>query len=358
VHDPSRAFEVALAVLVVSCPCALSLAIPAALAVAQGALSRTGVLPLHGDAIDTLARADVVVFDKTGTLGDGRPAIDAVETFGDTTRERALQLAAALERHSLHPLARAFADVDTTLRADEVRETAGLGIEGSIDGRRFRLGRRDFVAPLAGDAGGHDAADGLWLADGTNVLARIALREGLREGAAAAVAALAEQGLHVQLCSGDGPAAVQGLADATGIADARSRQSPAQKLELARRLQANGHVVAMVGDGLNDAPVLAGADVSFAMSDGAALAQRAADFVVTSPSLLRIPQAVALARRARAVVRQNLAWALAYNIVALPLAASGHVPPWMAALGMAGSSLLVTLNALRLAHARATVAAA
>ena len=359
VHDPSRAFEIALAVLVVSCPCALSLAIPAALAVAQGALSRIGVLPLHGDAIDTLARADVVVFDKTGTLGDGRPAIDAVETFGGTTRERALQLSAALERHSLHPLARAFADVDTTLRADDVRETAGLGIEGAIDGRRFRLGRRDFVAPpAAGDGGGHAVVDGLWLGDGANVLARVALREGLREGAAAAVTALAEQGLHVQLCSGDGPAAVQGLAEATGIANARSRQSPAQKLELARGLQANGHVVAMVGDGLNDAPVLAGADVSFAMSDGAALAQRAADFVVTSPSLLRIPQAVALARRARAVVRQNLAWALAYNIVALPLAASGHVPPWMAALGMAGSSLLVTLNALRLARTRATVAAA
>jgi Cu2+-exporting ATPase len=171
------------------------------------------------------------------------------------------------------------------------------------------------------------------------------------------VAALAMRDLRLRLCSGDGAAAVQGLAQAVGIADAAARQSPTQKLALVRELQSRGHVVAMVGDGLNDAPVLAGAHVSFAMSDGAALAQRAADFVVTSPSLLRIPQAIALARRTRRVVRQNLAWALAYNLVALPLAAAGHVPPWLAALGMAASSLLVTLNALRLA-ARAGVQAA
>ena len=354
VHEPARAFEIALAVLVVSCPCALSLAIPAALAVAQGALSRIGVLPLHGDAIDTLARADTVVFDKTGTLGDGRPAIDAVESFVDMPREQALHIAAALERHSRHPLARAFAAIETPLQATDVCETAGLGVEGEIDGRRFRLGRRDFVAAHSGEG----TADGLWLGDGTTAFARIALREGEREGAAAAVAALRAHGLSVALCSGDGPAAVERLAKSVGIADARARQSPAQKLAFARELQANGHVVAMVGDGLNDAPVLAGADVSFAMSDGAALAQRAADFVVTSPSLLRIPQAIALARRTRAVVRQNLAWSLAYNIVALPLAAAGHVSPWQAALGMAASSLLVTLNALRLARARATVAGA
>ena len=353
-HDPARAFEVALAVLVVSCPCALSLAIPAALAVAQGALSRIGVLPLHGDAIDTLARADAVVFDKTGTLGDGRPRVDAVETFAGMAPERALQLAAALERHSRHPLARAFAAIATPLQASEVRESAGLGIEGVIDGNTFRLGRRDFAAADSGEG----AADGLWLGDGATAFARIAMREGEREGAATAVAALRAQGLAVVLCSGDGPDAVQRLARSVGIADARARQSPADKLALARELQARGHVVAMVGDGLNDAPVLAGADVSFAMSDGAALAQRAADFVVASPSLLRIPQAVALARRTRAVVRQNLAWALAYNLIALPLAASGHVSPWIAALGMAASSLLVTLNALRLARSRATVAAA
>ena len=353
-HDPSRAFEIALAVLVVSCPCALSLAIPAALAVAQGALSRIGVLPMHGDAIDTLARADTVVFDKTGTLGDGRPVVDAIEVFDGMTAEQALQCAAALERHSRHPLARAFAAVDASVQASEVHETAGLGIEGSIDGRRFRLGRRDFAAAGSGDGVG----DGLWLGDGTTAFARITLREGQREAAAEALAALRAQGLDVHLCSGDGPEAVDRLASALGIADARSRQSPTQKLALARELQAQGRVVAMVGDGLNDAPVLAGADVSFAMSDGAALAQRAADFVVTSPSLLRIPQAIALARNTRTVLRQNLAWALAYNVIALPLAASGHVSPWMAALGMAGSSLLVTLNALRLARVRVTVAGA
>jgi Cu2+-exporting ATPase len=312
------------------------------------------VLPLHGDAIDTLARADTIVFDKTGTLGDGRPAIADVECFGDADPEQALHEAAALERDSRHPLARAFAQVATPCIAENVRETAGAGIEGRVDGRLRKLGRRDFVARDDGDSD----VDGLWLGDGERVLARFRIEEGLREAAAEAVAMLEAQGLAPRLCSGDGAGAVARLARAVGIDDARSRQSPAQKLGLARELQANGHVVAMVGDGLNDAPVLAGADVSFAMSDGAALAQRAADFVVTSPSLLRIPQAVALARRTRAIVRQNLAWALAYNLVALPLAASGHVSPWLAALGMAASSLLVTLNALRLARTRATVAAA
>ena len=357
VHAPARAFEVALAVLVVSCPCALSLAIPAALAVAQGALSRIGVLPLHGDAIDTLARADVVIFDKTGTLGDGRPMIDAVEAIAPMTGDRALQAAATLERHSRHPLARAFAGIASSWSATGVQEVAGEGIAGIVDGRPLRLGRRNFVAPMVNATDMADA-DGLWMGDGTQVLAHITLREGQREGAAAAVAALRVQGLAVQLCSGDGRVAVERLASSLGIAEASFRQRPEHKLARVRELQSRGRVVAMVGDGLNDAPVLAGADVSFAMSDGAALAQRAADFVVTSPSLLRIPQAIVLARRTHAVVRQNLAWALLYNAVALPLAATGHVSPWMAALGMAGSSLLVTLNALRLARMRVTVAMA
>jgi Cu2+-exporting ATPase len=401
-HEPARAFEVALAVLVVSCPCALSLAVPAALATAHGALAKLGVLALRGDALDTLARADRIVFDKTGTLSDRAPRLAEVESFEGMTRAQALVIATALERESGHPLAAAFtaaaeakanpprppfakggelADADRstaaalpTVSADvdiddhprlpplqkgadaraaggggirfpahNLRAEPGQGIAGEVDGRAWRLGRAGWAAGRADD-------DALWLGDGSRAFARFVLRETPRADAAEALAALRAQGLRVSLCSGDAEPAVARLAAAVGIDpdQTRARQAPEDKLAVVRRHQAEGEIVAMVGDGLNDAPVLAGADVSLALADGAALAQRAADFVVSGGALVRIPQAVALARRTRRIVRQNIVWALGYNVLALPLAAAGVVTPWMAALGMALSSLLVTLNALRL----------
>ena len=345
-HDPSRAFEVALAVLVVSCPCALSLAVPAALAAAHGGLAKLGVLALRGEALDTLARADRIVFDKTGTLSDRHPALAEVETFDGIDREAALAIAAALERDSGHPLAAAFAAATTGVAvasAQDVRAEPGHGIAGRIDGRDWRLGRAPWAA-------GRDDDAALWLGDGTRAIARFVLRETPRADAAEALRALRAQGLRVSLCSGDAEAPVARMAEAVGIdaSDVRARQAPEDKLAYVRERQAAGEIVAMVGDGLNDAPVLAGADVSLALADGAALAQRAADFVVAGGALVRIPQALALARRSRRIVRQNLGWAIGYNLLALPLAASGQVTPWMAALGMALSSLLVTLNALRL----------
>jgi len=344
VHEPARAFEVTLALLVISCPCALSLAVPTAMTTGYGALARIGVLGLRADALPTLARVDHVMFDKTGTLTDGASQRGTTETFAGLDPRYALQVAAALERHSRHPLARSFATVELDgLAASAVREVAGAGVEGVVAGRRWRIGRAPWAA-------GRDDDGALWLGDGRSAHARFPLQETCREDAPAAVAALKRQGLSVEICSGDGEEAVQRLARLLGIEQVRARQSPEQKLQRMQALQAQGRVVAMVGDGINDAPVLAGADVSLAMGEGAALAQRAADLVITSPTLLRIPQAVALARRTRSVVRQNLAWGLGYNVVALPLAATGHVTPWVAALGMAGSSLLVTLNALRLAR--------
>ncbi|MDI9238614.1 heavy metal translocating P-type ATPase [Lysobacter sp. LF1] len=346
-HEPARAFEVTLALLVVSCPCALSLAIPTALTVAHGALARMGVLGLRGDALATLARVDRVILDKTGTLSNGRPQLDSVEAFDGFDTDTALAIAAALERESGHPLAQAFIDVASPHVAQEVRAVAGMGIEGRVDGEHWRLGRADFAAD-----GRDDGA--LWLGRNSRAVSRFGVRETLRDGARDAVAGLREAGIAVELCSGDAPVAVARFARQVGIDDVHARQTPEQKLALVRERQSRGEVVAMVGDGLNDAPVLAGADVSLAMAEGAALAQRAADFVVTSPSLLRVPQAIALARRTQAVVRQNLAWALGYNVLAIPLAATGHVTPWIAALGMAGSSLLVTLNALRLGRSAST----
>ena len=343
VHAPERAFEVTLAWLVISCPCALSLAIPAAYAAASSTLARLGVLPVRAGGLERLAAVDTVVFDKTGTLGDGAPQLDATRTFGTLDADAAQRIAAALERESTHPLAKAFAGVDGAARVQAVTVHAGAGIEGVVDGMRWRLGHAAFAF------GGTD--DGaLWLADGQRAAARFGIREHLREDAAAALAALSGLGIDAQLLSGDGEAAVRRVADTLGIEKAFARQLPEQKLARLRELQAGGHVVAMVGDGVNDAPVLAGADVSFAIGDGAALATRSADLVLASPALLRIPEAIALARRSRTVVRQNLGWALGYNLLALPVAALGLVTPWLAALGMALSSLAVTLNALRLAR--------
>jgi Cu2+-exporting ATPase len=351
VHDPARAFEIALAVLVVSCPCALSLAVPAALAAAHGTLARIGVLALRPDALDTLARAQRVVFDKTGTLSDARPTLEQVQVFGSLPAAEALAIAAALERDSRHPLAHAFDRVDDAFDANDVRSVAGHGIEGVVESRRWRLGRADWAAARVDDGA-------LWLGDGIDAHARFVLREAPRADAAAAVAQLQQAGLAITLCSGDALTPATVLARRVGIDDVRARQSPEAKLAFVHECQARGEVVAMVGDGINDAPVLAGADVSLAMADGAALAQRAADLVVAGTSLQRIPQALALARRTRRIVRQNLAWAIGYNLLALPLAASGAITPWIAALGMAGSSLLVTTNALRLLRVPAVPASA
>ena len=341
IHDPARAFEVTLALLVISCPCALSLSVPAALAAAHGALARLGVLAARPDALDTLARATDVVFDKTGTLSDGRARLLQAESFAGIAAGDALRIAAALERDSLHPIAAAFRHDGDVEPARDVVEHAGLGIAGAVHGRTWRLGQATFAT------GGNDDG-GLWLGDGSTAFARFTLQEAVRGDARATVAALRAQTLVVHLSSGDGPEAVAQFARNLDITAISSRQSPEDKLGHVRALQQRGRVVAMVGDGLNDAPVLAGADVSIAVADGAAIAQRAADLVLTGGTLARIPAAIALARRTRRVIRQNMAWAVGYNLVALPLAAAGLVTPWLAALGMAASSLTVTLNALRL----------
>ncbi|MFA7487081.1 MAG: heavy metal translocating P-type ATPase [Lysobacteraceae bacterium] len=356
-HDPSRAFEVTLAVLVVACPCALSLAIPTALASAHGALARIGVLAVRPDALDALARVDTVVFDKTGTLTCGTPTLAAVEVFDGITQSHALALARALEHDSRHPLAQVFRghgdDEDRAFGSEvPVQHIAGAGVEAQWQGRRWRLGHAMFAAGAADDGA-------IWLGDGERAWARFQVRDSLRPEAAATIQACRGLDLTCELLSGDGPEAVAEVAAALGIERHAARRTPEHKLARIRELQQQGHRVLMVGDGINDAPVLGGADVSVALHSGAALAHGAADFVLTAQSLTRVPQALALARKARATMRQNLAWALGYNALALPFAAAGWVAPWLAALGMAASSLIVTMNALRLvrrAPARDTAA--
>ncbi|HEY4560005.1 MAG TPA: heavy metal translocating P-type ATPase, partial [Lysobacter sp.] len=333
-HDPSRALEVTLAVLAISCPCALSLSIPAALAAAHGGLARIGMLATRPDALERLARVTDIVFDKTGTLTDGGARVIDVECFDGMDEADARHVAAALEHGSTHPLATAFPR-DGITPATQVRVVPALGLEGVVDGRGWRIGRADFAAAREDDGA-------VWLGDGSAPAARFGIGESMREDAAEATRALRTQGLRLHLASGDAAGRVSALAAQLAIDDVRARQTPEDKLAYARSLQQQGRVVAMIGDGLNDAPVLAGADVSIAIGSGAALAQRAADLVLAGRSLARLPQAVSLARRTRSVIRQNLGWALAYNVLALPAAVMGLVPPWLAALGMSLSSLAVT----------------
>ncbi len=359
--DPGRAFAITLSVLVITCPCALSLATPVAVTAATGALTRLGVLPTRGEALETLARASHMAFDKTGTLTRGELGLSRVQVLRPRADALCRRVAAALEQQSEHPLARPFAGWhEAGTRVGALQAVPGEGLEAEVDGRRYRLGTAAFVAGLAGAAPA-DTPDGpgtpVWLGDAEGPIALFLLEDHLRPDAATAVERLRELGLELLLLSGDAPGSVAAVARELGIADWHARLLPEDKLRLLRALQSRGAVVAMVGDGVNDAPVLAGAQVSVAMGSGTTLAAASADLILLSEKLTRLPAAVAKARQTLRIIRENLAWALVYNLCAVPLAAMGDVRPWMAALGMSLSSLLVVLNALRLRDRRRPVVA-
>lgn len=345
--DPSRAFEITLAVLVVTCPCALSLATPTALVTATTALARRGLLVTRGRALEALTRIDRILLDKTGTLTSGALSLRRVVPSGAASgADRCLALAAALEAHSAHPVARALAAGDTPAEAEQVKETPGYGVEGRVNGRRYRLGRPGWASAEPAP----ESTAGTWVALGSDgrTVAWFELVDPLRPDAAAAVSSLRRHGLEAEIASGDGEAPVRAVAEKLGISRWRAGLSPDDKLARVQALRDQGLRVAVVGDGINDAPVLAGADLSVALGSGAALAQGSADMVLLHGRLAGLAEAFEAGRRTRAVIRQNLAWALLYNATALPLAALGMVQPWMAALGMSASSLLVVGNALRL----------
>jgi Cu2+-exporting ATPase len=359
--DPSRAFPATLAVLVVACPCALSLATLVAVASANTALARRGVLVTHADAVESLAKATVVMFDKTGTLTSGAIRLAACSTLGDRSAADCLALAAALEAGSEHPIARAFqASVlpagselppgRALPSATERTRAGGAGVAGVIAGERYRIGTRAFVTAAFAAAGAAACGDDerIYLGDERGMLAAFALGDALREDSAAAAARLRAAGFELEISSGDAAPAVARVAALCGIERCAARQAPRDKLARVRTLGASGEFVAMVGDGINDAPVLAGAGVSIAMGRGSALAQASADLILVGDSLEALPDAFAIARRARVIIKQNLVWAAGYNLTAMPLAAFGLVPPWLAAIGMSASSIFVVLNSLRL----------
>lgn len=446
IHDASRMIPVLVSVLVVTCPCALSLATPTAMTAALGALARAGLIATRANAVERLALATHCLADKTGTLTEGRFRLQSVTSFSSTTESQCLALAAALERYATHPAAAALvaaagstggeAEGETGREAESEGKVEAIGrvegpdahtggVTGRIDGVHHAIGSPDFVARacgldpdtfgidatggeaptvsahrgtseitahapanapdpgarepvvpapsasfatsevgpggcaavtpapnMPGDGGNDPGATHVFLAREGALLARFALADTLRSGTRALIEGLRGHGIGITIASGDSPIAVEHAARGLGIAHHLARLSPEDKLEAAARLSASGERVLMLGDGVNDTPALAGAHVSVAMGRGAAAAAARADAVLISDDPNRLLAALDIARRARRIVKQNLAWALGYNLVALPLAATGVVPPWAAAIGMSLSSLAVAGNALRLGRGR------
>ncbi|MBK6351615.1 MAG: heavy metal translocating P-type ATPase [Proteobacteria bacterium] len=360
--EPSQAIPATLAVLVVTCPCALSLATPAVLAAATADLARRGVLVARSDAFESLAKATHVLWDKTGTLTHGLVRVEEVRSLRDEDAERSLALANALERMSEHPIARAFlAAGAATSTATDVVVTAGAGLEGRVDGRLLRIGTLDFARGLSVSAARARHAEAataaeswVYLGDERGLLAGFRLADPLRAEAVGCVQQLAQLGLASEIVSGDAAAAVARIAARSGIERFEARLTPQAKLARLKSLQDTGAVVVGVGDGINDAPLLQAANVAVAMGRGSALAQTSADLILVRDSLDQLPEIVRIARQAQRIVKQNLAWSIAYNLAALPLAALGLVPAWLAAIGMSLSSVFVVLNATRVTRRTTT----
>ncbi len=352
-HDPQRWLPITVSVLVVTCPCALSLATPAAVSVATSVLVRNGLLITNPQTLETLARVQDVVFDKTGTLTQNRLGLVEVVRLSEHAPASCVQTAAALERASEHPVAKALLAANTETPLPRVREPAnhpGCGVSGVIDGERWYLGTAEFIRDQTmctfEDTGGYRTY--AVLANSHEALCIFFFDDSLRPEAANTIDALRGDGLQVHLYSGDAKHPVLQTAKMLGIQDAAWGLRPDQKLERIESLQAQGRIVAMVGDGVNDAPVLSKAQVSMAMAGGTELAKTNADMILLGENLHGVLLGVQTARKMLKIVRQNLLWAVTYNLVAIPAAAAGVIVPWLAALGMSLSSSIVVLNALRL----------
>ncbi len=358
--EPDAWLPILVSVLVVTCPCALSLATPTAISAATGAMLAHGLLTVRSHGLETLARSSHVVFDKTGTLTHGVPAVTATQVLSGRHRDELLDIAAALEAHSEHPAGKALARAASGnhgCSATDIANFPGAGVSGRIAGTDWYIGNAHFIAERtrANLAEVPDEqADGtrVLLADAQQVHAVFVLRDMVREEAPGVVAALQRAGKQIVLLSGDNTAAARQVAAEVGIKVVHGDMRPDDKLRHVQALQRQGAVVVMVGDGINDAPVLAVADVSVAMRGAADISQASADMILMSDELGALAAGMRLANRTLRIIRQNLVWAVSYNLVALPAAALGFVAPWMAAIGMSSSSLLVVVNALRLTRDR------
>ncbi|MCF5532998.1 cadmium-translocating P-type ATPase [Pseudomonas syringae] len=349
--DASRAFWIVLAMLVATCPCALSLATPTALTAATGTLHRLGLLLTRGHVLEGLNRIDTVIFDKTGTLTEGRLVLRSILPLSELSADECLGLAAALENRSEHPIARAFGQAPQA--AEDVYSQPGLGLEGCVGARRLRIGQPAFVCALSNTEMPpmpEEAGQWLLLGDAKGPLAWLVLDDRLREDAALLLQACKARGWKTLMLSGDSSPMVASVAAALGIDESRGSMRPDDKLAVLHHLQAQGRRVLMIGDGVNDVPIMAAADISVAMGSATDLAKTSADAVLLCNRLAVLIEALNLARRTRRIIIENLVWAGLYNGLMLPFAALGWVTPIWAAIGMSASSLIVVLNALRLSR--------
>ncbi|WP_041207801.1 heavy metal translocating P-type ATPase [Aeromonas jandaei] len=349
-HQPEQAFWIALAVLVATCPCALSLATPTALTSATANLTRNGILLRRGHVLDILTKANRIVMDKTGTLTTGEIRLSTTTALGTLDADRSLSIARALEAQSEHPIARAFrlpADEVTQLpQASEITPVIGHGITGLVDGVRYRIGSARWLGIESDDNAQHGLA--IYLADEQQLLARFELDDTLRPDAKALIEAFKAAGLQTTILTGDSSPQADEIARTLGVDELVKGVTPDGKLAYLKAREAEGEISIMVGDGINDAPVLAGAHASFAMAGGTDLAKNSADAILLADDLSRLLDARRLALRTRKIIIENFTWSIGYNLLVLPLAACGWLPPYLAAAGMSLSSLIVVTNSMRL----------
>ncbi|MFM2033366.1 MAG: hypothetical protein RJA32_1, partial [Pseudomonadota bacterium] len=350
--EPLKAWETAVAVLVASCPCALSLATPAAMAAAQGAITKLGLLVVRGHVMETLAKATDLVIDKTGTLTTGHPELKAVLALRPGySEEQVLAIAAAMESGQKHPLALAILeaaqkqDIQPVILSEAPVSELGKGLRSGI----YQLGSRQWLNLQPISIGQeNEQASLVYLKDDQGLLAVFALFDTPRPGAMQFIKQVQARGIQVHLLSGDDQQTVAWWAHYFGIKHHLGGALPEDKFSFSETLQEEGKVVWAVGDGVNDAPFLAKANISVAVGSGAPLAQAGADAVLTTESLKPLSQALVLADKTKIIMRQNLIWAFVYNVIAIPVAMMGLVNPWIAGIGMSLSSLAVTINAWRL----------
>lgn len=353
--SPENAFWITLSVLVVTCPCALSLATPAALTAATGRLSAKKILLTKAHVLEALPKVTHVIFDKTGTLTQGTLSVSDCETLGSQSKEECLALASALESFSEHPIAHAF---DHALNekhrfvASNIAVESGRGIEGRIGNRTLRIGTASYVGEFAYPEPLKTERSGQWilLGDECKPLCWFRLSDQLRAESKSCIERLKARGLQVELLSGDPSSSAPELARHLGIDKVIFGASPEDKLNHIKKLQSAGASVVMVGDGINDGPVLARSQVSIAVGCASDLARANADVLLPGGELNHIPFLFDKAVTTQRIIKQNLSWALIYNLLALPLAVAGMIPPYLAAVGMSGSSLVVVTNALRLSR--------
>ncbi|MBL4712392.1 MAG: cadmium-translocating P-type ATPase [Gammaproteobacteria bacterium] len=357
--DPSQWLEITIATLVVSCPCALSLATPAAITAASGQLAKIGLLPKSTHALETFAQATDFVFDKTGTLTEGKITLDkTIVHSADVNEARALVIAASLEANSEHPIAKALlaANQQPLLNIKHLQHITGEGIRGTIDNTDWFIGNQKFIQKhchITPECS-KDNLNKIFLACPEHHIATFILSDNLRPESKSLIEKLHQQQKHTHLMSGDRIETAADISKQLGIQHCLANLKPEDKLAEVKALQDRGAIVVMTGDGVNDAPVLAGANLSIAMGKGTQLAAATADMILLSNNIEHIYHGYRIAVKTLRIIRQNLSWALMYNIVAIPAAATGYVEPWLAALGMSASSLVVILNALRLNRMKVT----